>query len=112
MEHPHGVQPVLGLFDGGSDDALSVRSAGLGRLAALPDEALMNILEQLSAADLARLATVSKVLWVFCNHDELWKGLCLEVGAGWWVLAAGSLAGGCCRWQLSVLDPAGLAMAK
>jgi hypothetical protein len=87
MEHPHGVQPNLGLFDEGGAATPSVRSAGLGRLAALPDEALLNVLENLSAADLARLATASKVLWVFCQHEELWKALSLEVGrvgAGGW----------------------------
>lgn len=79
MEHPYGVQPALGVFDEGSDEARSVRSRGLGALAVLPDEAILGVLGELAAADLARLATVSRFLYVFCNHDELWKGLCLEV---------------------------------
>jgi hypothetical protein len=79
MEHPHGVQPVLGLFDGGSEGSRSVRSIGLGALAALPDECLLNILDNLAAADLARLAATSRFLYVFCQLDELWKALCLEV---------------------------------
>ena len=103
MEHPHGVQPNLGLFDEGGAAGLSVRSAGLGRLAALPDEALLNVLENLPAADLARLATSSKVLWVFCQHEELWKALCLEVG---WVGGVG-WCGWVGHWRKS-LDGVGL----
>lgn len=82
MEHPYGVQPALGVFGDGSDEARSVRSRGLGTLAALPDEAILGMLGELPAADLARLATVSRFFYVFCNHDELWKGLCLEVRGG------------------------------
>jgi hypothetical protein len=79
MEHPHGVQPALGLFEGSADAARSMRSAGLGALALLPDECILAVLENLPARDLARLATGSRFLWAFCQHDELWKGLCLEV---------------------------------
>lgn len=34
-------------------------------------QALLNILHELSPADLARLACVSRALWAFANHDEL-----------------------------------------
>lgn len=79
MEHPHGVQPALGLFED-DGEGRSVRAAGLGLLAPLPDEALLAVLEQLPARDLARLACTSRFLWAFCQHDELWKAFCLEVG--------------------------------
>ena len=82
---------------------LDTCSACLGRLAALPDEALLNVLENLPAADLARLATSSKVLWVFCQHEELWKALCLEVG---WVGGVG-WCGWVGHWRKS-LDGVGL----
>jgi hypothetical protein len=88
MDHPYGVQPALGLFAVGSDESRSVRSTGLGSLAVLPDEAVLGILESLPAADLARLSVVSRFLHVFCHHDDLWKGLCLEVGACWQRLPA------------------------
>ena len=82
MQHPHGVLPNLGLLDADANaDAGSVRGRGLGALRSLPDEALMRCLELLPAADLARLSAASRFLWVFCNHDELWKGLCLQVSA-------------------------------
>lgn len=82
MEHPLGVQPLMGLFEGGADASARLRSAGLGRLAALPDEALLSVLHELSPADLARLATCSRALWAFASHDELWKGHCLEASGG------------------------------
>ncbi|PSC67070.1 F-box protein [Micractinium conductrix] len=84
MEHPHGVQPALGVFGDGGDAAAALRSAGLGALACLPDEALLNILETLGPRDLAHLACASRACWVFCQHDELWKGLCLEEAEGGW----------------------------
>ncbi|KAI3433776.1 hypothetical protein D9Q98_003581 [Chlorella vulgaris] len=84
MDHPYGVQPALGLFAVGSDESRSVRSTGLGSLAVLPDEAVLGILESLPAADLARLSVVSRFLHVFCHHDDLWKGLCLEELEGRW----------------------------
>lgn len=82
MEHPHGVQPALGLFE--DEGERGARAAGLGLLAPLPDEALMAILEQLPARDLARLACASRFLWAFCQHDELWKAFCLEELEGRW----------------------------
>lgn len=83
MEHPHGVQPALGLFED-DGEGRSVRAAGLGLLAPLPDEALLAVLEQLPARDLARLACTSRFLWAFCQHDELWKAFCLEELEGRW----------------------------
>lgn len=79
MEHPHGVQPQMGLFGDGGDAAASARARGLGALGALPDEVVMAVLHELRPTDLARLATLSRHLWAFCNHDELWKGFCLDV---------------------------------
>lgn len=74
----------MGLFEGGADAAAAMRTRGLGALACLPDEALLNILHELAPADLARLACVSRALWAFANHDELWKGFCLDELEGKW----------------------------
>lgn len=38
MEHPLGVEPQMGLFEGGADAAAAMRTRGLGALACLPDE--------------------------------------------------------------------------
>lgn len=100
MEHPHGVQPALGVFGDGGDAAAALRSAGLGALACLPDEALLNILETLGPRDLAHLACASRACWVFCQHDELWKGLCLEVRRGPLRRGAGPLRVVLLAWPL------------
>lgn len=108
MEHPLGVQPQVGLFGGDADAAAELRRRGLGALAALPDEALLGVLHELAPADLARLATVSRVLWAFANHDELWKGFCLEVGEGGLACkcAAAATAAACaCGLQRPTLPP-------
>ena len=55
------------------------RSAGLGDLATLSDECILAILQQLPGVDLARLSTVSRALYCFAQHNELWKALVLEV---------------------------------
>ncbi len=81
MAHPYGVLPLEAMEALGVTNA--VRDAGLGRgrkgLAQLSDELLMAILGNLGAKDLAVLSTVSKALSVFCNTDDLYKGLLLEV---------------------------------
>ena len=81
MAHPHGIEPEVGVLGGGGDDTTRLRQRGLGALAAMPDEVLLSVLHELSPRDLARLATCSRVLWAFANHDELWKGFCLDVSA-------------------------------
>lgn len=55
------------------------RTSGLGDLAALPDECIICILQQLPGAFLAQLSTVSRALYYFAQHNELWKALVLEV---------------------------------
>uniref|UniRef100_A0A0D6R5E3 JmjC domain-containing protein n=1 Tax=Araucaria cunninghamii TaxID=56994 RepID=A0A0D6R5E3_ARACU len=54
------------------------RPEGLGALQILPDEIICIILEALSPRDVAKLACVSSVLYIFCNEEPLWMKLCLE----------------------------------
>lgn len=77
--HPNGVEPMGCLLSGsGSGD---VRAIGLGDFATLSDENLLQILELLSAHDLARLIPVSKALLCFASHEPLWKALTIKVSA-------------------------------
>ena len=75
--HPYGVRP--------SGDALlapiplaRVRGSGLGRLAPCPDEALLEVLGALDARSLCRTAVVSRALYVFAHHGDLWRNLALQ----------------------------------
>ena len=52
---------------------------GLGALAVLSDELLSSILSLLPAKSLARSSLASKSLYCFCNHEDLWRVLVLEV---------------------------------
>lgn len=68
------------------------RAAGLGELAVLSDECIMEVLQLLPGDCLARVSTVSRALYFLAAHNELWKALVLEVrgprGQVWlpWVL--------------------------
>lgn len=52
---------------------------GLGALAVLSDELLSGILGLLPAKSLACSSLASKSLYCFCNHEDLWRVLVLEV---------------------------------
>ncbi|GAB2224257.1 hypothetical protein Droror1_Dr00005009 [Drosera rotundifolia] len=54
------------------------RPDALGALRGLPDELICAILGFLSARDVARLACVSSVMYIFCNEEPLWMSLCLN----------------------------------
>ena len=74
--HPLGILPRGNLFMAGGGD---VRSAGLGDLAALTDELLLDILATFPARTLAVASTVSTAFYCFCAHPDLWRTLALEV---------------------------------
>ncbi|KAL3149040.1 hypothetical protein ABBQ32_001885 [Trebouxia sp. C0010 RCD-2024] len=75
LHHPQGVQPWGNyLFAQGRD----TRNEGLGRLRVLDDELLVQVLGLLPAEALARLACVTRALYCFANHEDLWRGLTLE----------------------------------
>nr|GMD94024.1 F-box protein At1g78280 [Ipomoea batatas] len=57
---------------------LDRRFSALGDLRVLPDEILCAILTYLSPRDVARVACVSSVLYIFCNEEPLWLSLCLN----------------------------------
>ena len=52
---------------------------GLGRLGRLSDELVLQVLSSLSGPDLVRLAATSRAFYVYCNHEELWRSLTLQV---------------------------------
>lgn len=77
-KHPESVEPLgckLASSDGGRAD---IRPAGLGYLAALDDESLLQILGNLDAKQLSILMTVSKAMMCFASHEPLWKALTIE----------------------------------
>jgi hypothetical protein len=74
--HPYGVKPWGNyMLDGSSS---SIRGTSLGSLQILNDEALILVLSLASASDLCKLAQVSKVLYVFSHHSDLWRDLTLK----------------------------------
>jgi len=54
------------------------RPDALGNLRVLPDEIISDVLCYLSPRDVASLACVSSVMYVFCNEEPLWMTLCLK----------------------------------
>lgn len=58
------------------------RSGALGNLRVLPDEVVCDIITLLSPPDVARLACVSSVMYIFCNEEPLWMSLCLKTASG------------------------------
>ncbi len=76
--HPLGILPRGNVFMLGGVDT---RSVGLGDLAVLSDELLLDILAALPARALAAAGTTSRALYCFSAHDDLWRTLALEVRA-------------------------------
>nr|KJB14734.1 hypothetical protein B456_002G140900 [Gossypium raimondii] len=54
------------------------RVDALGNFNLLPDELICAILDYLTPRDIARLACVSSVMYIFCNEEPLWMSLCLK----------------------------------
>ena len=74
--HPQGVLPEHFATLLGDDN--STRDKGLGCLSILSDELILSILGMLEPRQLGRLATVSKALYCFANHEELWRSFVLQ----------------------------------
>ncbi len=73
--HPYGVKPWGNyMLDGSS----SIRGTSLGSLHVLNDEALILVLSMVSARELCKLAQVSRALYVFSHHSDLWRDLTLK----------------------------------
>ncbi|KAJ0085666.1 hypothetical protein Patl1_08559 [Pistacia atlantica] len=58
------------------------RPDALGNLKVLPDELICYILENLAPRDVGRLTCVSSVMYIFCNEEPLWTGLCVRKANG------------------------------
>ena len=76
--HPQGVLPLSHLGSHADTQQQDRRRRGLGRLAALSDELLLRILHELDASTLAKLSCVSKALYCYSNHEELWRSAVLS----------------------------------
>lgn len=77
--HPFGVQPSGNIALVAHTSKFNVRLIGLGRLLnKLSDEAIINMLSHLEARDLISLSQSSRILYVFCNHSDLWRDLYLS----------------------------------
>lgn len=74
--HPLNVKPAGNALFASQP---SNRSAVLGRLAALNDELLVDIISRLGPQELARLSAVSSGCRAFANHEAIWRNLCLEL---------------------------------
>ncbi|XVF39550.1 hypothetical protein PTKIN_Ptkin01aG0043200 [Pterospermum kingtungense] len=58
------------------------RADTLGNFKSLPDELICTIFDFLTPRDVARLACVSSVMYIFCNEEPLWMSLCLKKANG------------------------------
>ena len=76
--HPYGVQPMGNMYASATP---SIRP-GLGLFGLLGDQAVMDLLEMLEAQQLGLLTCCSRVLYVFCHHDEVWRSLVLRLFGG------------------------------
>eukprot|EP00277_Geminigera_cryophila_P016800 CAMPEP_0179442882 /NCGR_PEP_ID=MMETSP0799-20121207/26355_1 /TAXON_ID=46947 /ORGANISM="Geminigera cryophila, Strain CCMP2564" /LENGTH=494 /DNA_ID=CAMNT_0021228423 /DNA_START=21 /DNA_END=1505 /DNA_ORIENTATION=- len=76
--HPYGVQPMGNMYASATP---SIRP-GLGWFGLLGDQAVLDLLEMLDAQQLGLLTCCSRVLYVFCHHDEVWRSLVLRLFGG------------------------------
>ncbi|XP_076908224.1 arginine-specific demethylase JMJ22-like [Bidens hawaiensis] len=70
-----GVQPLGNFYLTSSHH--NTRNPGLGTIKSLTDELILDILGLLEPTHLGVLSSVSKSLYVFCNHEPIWKNLVL-----------------------------------
>ncbi|KAK9853877.1 hypothetical protein WJX84_010776 [Apatococcus fuscideae] len=75
MRRHDRVQPYGNLLAKGGT---SCRQPGLGSLGKLEDSLLLVVLGNLPAESLGRLATVSRSLYCFANHEDLWRHMTLQ----------------------------------
>eukprot|EP01027_Heterolobosea_sp_BB2_P017534 GEZU01024822.1.p1 GENE.GEZU01024822.1~~GEZU01024822.1.p1 ORF type:complete len:316 (+),score=87.76 GEZU01024822.1:57-1004(+) len=79
VAHPYGVKPRGNLLlDVLNENFICRRTVGLGVLAVIEDNNVIDILEYLQAEDLSSVALVSRAFYVFCQEEDLWKYLCLN----------------------------------
>jgi hypothetical protein len=72
--HPCGVEPSgNSLFS----TVRPCRTPGLGALARLPDELLLEVLGYVDAAALCQVGATSRALHAYANVDDVWRTLCL-----------------------------------
>ncbi|RUS16986.1 hypothetical protein BC938DRAFT_476395 [Jimgerdemannia flammicorona] len=74
--HPLAIKPLGNYYFESTNPAFkgSCRTSGLGFIAALSDELILDVIERfLEPRDLCRLAETSRVLYVFAHHDDLWR---------------------------------------
>jgi hypothetical protein len=80
--HPYGVQPTGNAFLVTDPLILQAKGNGLGILSKLADEAILEICGHLSAVELSRLSTVSRMCYVFAMTSDLWRDLSLALLRG------------------------------
>ena len=69
--HPLGIRP-----SGNAYAAKNNLKPAAGFLGALPDDILIQILEQLDAPALKHVGSLCKALYAFSRLDDLWKVFC------------------------------------
>lgn len=82
ITHPLGVRPLGNLL---VDRALGISDArrpGLGALARLSDELLLEALEFLGPRDVSRFGGASRVAYAYAAHEDLWRTLVLHTFGG------------------------------
>ena len=76
--HPYGAK-ALGNYLLENNSSHDVRNLGLGRLALLSDENILELLSYLNGKDLAIMNKISRAMYVFSSHDVLWRNLVLSL---------------------------------
>ncbi|XP_049849367.1 uncharacterized protein LOC126318595 [Schistocerca gregaria] len=105
--NPYGIQPWGNYYC--EEKPVEIRTKSLGNFCVLEDQIILEqILVHLLAADLARLSRVSRVFYVFCYYDKIWRDLTLESFGGDWTFRSTWRETYICRARGRVLhgDPA------
>ena len=55
-----------------------IRKSGLGDLSVFEDEFIFEIIKALEIKDVLNLSATSKLVYLFCNEDHLWKKFCIK----------------------------------
>ena len=82
VTHPLGVRPLGNLLVDRARGIVDARRGGLGALARLSDELLLEVLEFLCPRDVFRFGGASRVAYAYAAHEDLWRTLVLHSYGG------------------------------
>lgn len=82
VPHPYGIKPPGNAFLEEDPRVLATRSRGLGAMRVLTDDMVLEVLSSLTSTDLSATAKVSRAMYCYSHHSDIWRDLVLRRSRG------------------------------